>query len=118
GVGVIDDFEIAPDANDGGEISQRRAAALAVEDGEMVGAEPFLLIAVEIARGRIADLAAGLNERLVDGIAWRSARDTKRAAHAVPRICAVVVILRALEIGQHVRIAPTREAHLAPFIVI
>jgi len=67
GVGVGDHREIAA-LERGPQVSERGAPAFAVLDGELVGAEAFLLVAVEVARHRVSRRRARLHEGLVERV--------------------------------------------------
>ena len=110
--------EIGSHADDWLEVRRRSAPALAVANGEMVGPRALLLTAVEVARDRIARLLGGTDEGAVNWVARRPARNPKRPALPVPGVGAVLVMLSAFEVGEHVSIAPAGQAKLAPVVVV
>ncbi len=93
-------------------------ATLAVDRGGLVVADAFLVGAVEIRIGRIAEVVAGTDERLGDLVLVGYVGHHQRAAGAVPRIGSAHLVLGALEIGQHVGGGPSRAAHLPPQVEI
>ena len=100
------------------QIAPRRAPALAVVDGQLVGSEAFLLKAVEIVGQRMAGLGARGYRRGENRIWRRRLGDLQRSLPAVVRVRTALQRLGTLEVGQHVGIAPAGQAHLAPLIIV
>ena len=85
----------------------------------MVGPDAFLGLAVEVGIVGNAELGRAVIVAL-DG-AMRRARgigDRDRPALAMQLRGAVLVVLHAPEIGEHVAPAPARRAHVAPVVVV
>ena len=99
-------------------VAARRAPALATPLRDLVAAEAFLLLAVEILGGAELGLARGLQVDLPHRIVGSQPRDMERAALAVIVAAEFGIILRALEIGLHVGIGPAGVAERSPVIVI
>ncbi len=83
-----------------------RAAALAVDLGDMEGPEAFLLRAIEVRIVAPAQLGGGLVEHLIDRARAALLGDVELAVLAVPRRGAGFEMLRALEVGQQFVMAP------------
>jgi hypothetical protein len=100
------------------QIGRRRAPALAVADGQVVGAKALLLVAVEVLGRGVARLAAGLDQGGVERALGLPARHVQRARAAVIGVAAAMVGFRALEVGQDLGIGPARQPHLPPLVVV
>src|ERR1700733_13225021 len=99
-------------------VAARRAPALATPLRDLVAAEAFLLLAVEILGGAELGLARGLQVDLPHRIVGSQPRDMERAALAVILAAELGIILRTLEVGQHVGIGPAGVAERGPVIAI
>ena len=99
-------------------IAARRAPALAVLLRDLVGAEALLLLGVEIVADAELRLARGLQIDLPHRIVGTQSRDMERAALAVIFAVEFGIVLRALEVGQHVGIGPAGVAERGPVVVI
>src|SRR6201995_2736964 len=97
-------------------IRARRAAA--APRGGLEEARAFLGLAVEIRIEGNADLDRGLDEGFRQRVLMAPVRHRQRTARPVIIVRAALLVLRLLEIGQHVVIAPADIAALAPAIVI
>src|ERR1700687_3763572 len=93
-----------------------RAPALAVLLRDLVGAEAFLLLGVEVLADAELSLARGLQKDVSRRIVGAQSGDMKRTALAVILAVEFGIILRALEVGQHVGVAGVAER--GPLIVI
>ena len=99
-------------------IGARGAPALAVVLRHLVGAEPFVILGVEILANAELRFLRRLPEDLVHGVAGAQLVDAERSALAVIFAVEIGVVLRALEIGQHVRIRPAGVAQRGPVVVV
>ena len=100
------------------DIAARCAPALALVLRHLVDAEPFLIGAVEIVADAELRLARALQKHLLDRIVGAKPRDAQRAALAVIFAVELGIVLRALEVGQDVGIAPAGVAERGPVIVV
>ena len=100
------------------QVGHRRTAAPAIADGELVGAEAFVLLAVEVVAHRHAGLLGGLDEDLADLVVQLAVGHVHRPFAAVVLVGAACVGLGLAEVRQHVVIAPARVAELGPFVVV
>ena len=102
----------------GVEVGHRGRAAHAVALRHLVAADAVLLAGVEVLDlaepGRRGGVDEGVRER-VHGV---RVRDGQRPAGAVELRRAALVVLGALEVGQHVVPAPARVAEVAPLVVV
>src|SRR5450631_218287 len=96
------------------DIAARGTPALAVLLRDLVGAEAFLLLGVEILPDAELGLARGLQIGLPHRIVGLQSGDVKRTALAVILAAELGIILRTLEIGQHVGIGPASVAERGP----
>src|SRR5258708_16887720 len=103
-------------AENGREVGARRAPAPAFVDRELVGAEAFLLETVEILGLAKPGFAAGLDEGAEEGIARTAVGHAQRPVAAVKIAAAILVVLGALEVGEHVGERPAGETQLTPAI--
>ena len=94
----------------------RRAPAIAGGELEIAGA--FLVRAVEIVVAREAGLHRRLDERFAERMRLAHIRDVERPAGAVQIVGAVLLVLRAPEVRQHILEAPAGIAELAPVIEV
>ncbi len=99
-------------------IGARRAPALAIILRHLIGAEAFMIFRVEILANAELRLLRRLPEDVVHGIAGAQLVDAQRPALAVILAVEFGVVLRALEIGQHVRVRPAGVAERSPVIVV
>src|SRR6202011_1348076 len=95
-----------------------RAPAFAVLLRDLVGAEPFLLLGVEILADAELSFARRLQIDLSHRIVGAQSGDMERPALAVILAVEFGIILRALEIGQHVGVGPAGVAERCPLIVV
>ncbi len=100
------------------QIGEGGAPAFAVLDGQGVGAEAFLLKAVEIVGVLVARLDAGLDEAGEDRRRIVRLGHMQRAARAVVGVAAAFEGFGPLEVGQDVGIGPAGQAHLAPLVIV
>ena len=112
------DAQIGARCHVGVNVAARRAPALAVLLRDLVGAEAFLLLGVEILADAELRLARGLQKCLAHRIVGAQSRDMERAALAVILAAEFGIVLRALEVGQHVGIGPAGIAERGPLIVV
>ena len=112
------DAQIGARRHEGVDVAARRAPALAVLLRHLVGAEAFLLLGIEILADAELRLARGLQIDLPHRIVGARSRDMQRAALAVIFAVEFGIILRALEVGQHVGIGPAGVAERGPVVVI
>ena len=99
-------------------IGARRAPALAIFLSQLIDAEAFLILAVEIVAQGHLRLARGLDENAVIGVIGARARHIERPVRPVETVVKILVAFRLPEIGQHLRIGPAASALLGPMIVI
>ena len=100
------------------QIGARRAPALALVLRHLVAAEPFVVLFIEVLADAELRLARGLMEDVMDRIVRAQPVDMQRAALAVIFAVEIAIVLRALEIGQHVRIRPAGIAERGPVVVV
>src|SRR5690606_5453756 len=81
-------------------------------------ADAFLAGSVEVGRPRYAGGDAGRDVGLAQRILHAHIGDAERSAGAVILICAPLLILGTLEVGQHVPIRPAGVSELAPGVEI
>jgi hypothetical protein len=115
---VADDREVVSTARRLEE-HRRGAAAEAVLHVGLIEAGAFLLGAVEVVGdGDLAMRRARLDERARGRLKLRRIADRKQAVAAVKLRGAAHVGLGALEVRQHVGVAPARIAELFPLVVV
>ena len=86
--------------------------------GDLVPADAVLLGSVEVVvRLQPAGLG-GIDERPRERVHRAAVRDGKRPAGAVPVVGAAFVVLGALEVGQHLVVAPPGPDQVAPLVVV
>src|SRR6056297_1163586 len=99
-----------------------RRPALALVDRHLEGAEPLLLFAVIVMGALIPRLHPRLDESAHQRVVALATRHMQRAVLATPAwvaaMAGIVPVLHALEIGQHIRVAPAVAALIAPVVVI
>ncbi len=100
------------------DVAACRAPAFAVLLGDLVGAEAFLLLGVEVLADAELSLARGLQIDVSDRIVGAQSADMERTALAVILAVELGIILRTLEVGQHVGVGPAGVAERRPLIVI
>ena len=118
GLGIGLDAQIRARCHERMNVAARRAPALAVLLCDLVGAEAFLLLGVEVLADAELSLARGLQVDIPDRIVGSQPRDMERAALAVILAVEFGIVLRALEVGQHIGIGPAGVAKRCPLIVI
>ncbi len=100
------------------QIGDRGRAASHLAHGELIGADPLLLGAVEIGVGLVAGLLRGGDKGVVQFVRRAQVGDRQRAVAAVELVGAALLAFGATEIGEHVVIRPPGIAHLAPQVEI
>ncbi len=95
-----------------------RRPAPAIVDGLLHQAEAFLLGAVIVVRQLEPGLLAGIEEGVEQRIGHRPALHMQRPVGAAPALFAAGGGFHALEIGQHVLIAPAARAKLFPAVEV
>src|SRR6266403_71597 len=100
------------------DVAACRAPALAVVLGDLVGAEAFLLLGVEVFANPELRLARGLQIDLPHRIVGAQPGDMERAALAVILAVEFGIIFGAFEVGQHVGVGPAGVAKRRPLIII
>jgi hypothetical protein len=100
------------------EIALRRAATLAILDGKLIGANAFLLRAIEIIRIGMTGLLACLDKSIEQHVRLAGIADAERAIAAMKRAVAILIAFRTAEIGQHIRKAPAFKAELTPHVIV
>ncbi len=100
------------------QIGERARRAAAAPRRGLEEARAFLRLAVEIGIEGNAALDRRLDEGFGERILMPPVRHRQRTAAAVIIIGAALLVLRLLEIGQHVVITPADIAALAPAVVI
>lgn len=112
------DAQIRPLAHVGIHIGARRAPALATVLRHLVAAEPFMVLFIEVLANAELRLARSLMEDVMDRIVRAQLVDMQRAALAMIFAVEIGVVLRALEVGQHIRIRPAGVAERGPVVVV
>ena len=107
-----------PAAQGRAEIGVGDRPAGAVPHRHLHGAEAFLLAAVVVGRHRIAGLASGFDEGVIERIGAGAARDVQRAGTAAPPFLAAMARLGTNEIRENVTIRPAAGAHLLPGVEV
>ncbi len=97
---------------------RRAGLAPAVLDVELAERDAVELLAVVVVVERHAGLLGGGDDRGVDRMRLVAREHVQRPAAAVKRGLAPVEVLRALEQGQHVLVAPARVAEVRPRVVV
>src|SRR5215472_11981622 len=95
-----------------------RTVAPTLALGNLVGAESFLRIAVEIGVALEPALFGGLDEGFRNRIDAAQVGDSQRTADPVVVGRSPLLVLGLLEVGQDVGIAPARISKIAPLVVI
>ncbi len=96
----------------------RGRAPPALVHGELGGGETFRLGGVEVFEALEAERLGGLQQLGGDELVGIVPRDGQFALAPVIQALAPPVRLALLEVGQHLRVAPPREAELAPVVVV
>ena len=112
------DAQIAAAAHMRMDIGARGAPAFAVLLRHLIDAEPFMLVGIEILAQAKLRFLRRLQEDLLNGIVGAQLVDGERAALAVILAVEIGVVLRALEVGQHVGERPAGIAERGPLIVV
>ena len=99
-------------------VSARRRPAFALALGDLVEPEAVLPLAVEIGVGAQLQRGCGIDEGVAGGVGVLLVGDEQRPARAVEVVTPALVRLGALEIGEHVVIAPAGAALGRPVVVI
>src|SRR5215475_15792981 len=99
-------------------ISARRAPALAVLLRHLIAAEAFMVLGIEVVAGAELRLLRGLQEYSPYWIFRAQPVDVQRSLLAVIVAVEIGVVLRALEIGQHICERPAGVAERGPVVVV
>ena len=118
GVRLRLDAQIGARCHEWMDVAACRAPALAIVLGNLVGAEAFLLLGVEVLADAELSLARGLQIDVSHRIVGAQPGDMERTALAVILAVEFGIVLRALEVGQHVGVGPAGVAERRPLIVI
>ena len=118
GLRVRLDAQVSPRAHERVDVTARRAPALALVLRHLVDAEAFLLGAVEVVANPELRLARALQKHLPDGVIRLQSGDVKRTALAVIFAVEFGIVLRAPEVGQHIRVGPAGVAERGPMVVV
>jgi hypothetical protein len=100
------------------QVGDRGRAAHAVALRQLVAAHALLLAGVEVVQLGDAGRGRRLHERVGERVHRVRVRHAERAAGAVELGGAALVVLGALEVGQHVVPAPAGVAEVAPLVVV
>src|SRR4051812_24109714 len=100
------------------DISPRGAPAFAVFLRDLVDAEAFLLLGIEILADPELGLARRLQKNLLHRIVRAQSVDRERTALAVIFAVEVGIVFRALEVGEHVEIRPAAVAERRPAVIV
>src|SRR5690348_16534084 len=111
------DREVRP-AHHRMQVGARRALALAAADKQLDAADPLALLAVIIVAYRQAVIGDRLLKRLVEVLRMVRLRDPDGSIAAVIGALAAPARFQALEVGQHVGVAPALQPLLAPQVEI
>ncbi len=112
------DAQIGARGHVGMNIGPRRAPAFAVLLRDLIDAEAFMLLGIEILADPELRLARRLQERLLHRVVGAQFVDGQRPALAVILAVEIGIVFRTLEIGQHVGIRPAGIAERGPLIVV
>ncbi len=112
-----DDIEIPPSARRV-EVADRRAPAPPLAHGLLKIPDAFLLRPVDVVVARNAQLHRAGDEAVAELAVVRRVADSQRPARAVIAVRPAFLVLRPLEIGQHVVVGPTGIAELPPLVVV
>ena len=96
----------------------RGAAAHPAALGQLEAADALLAGAVEIRVVLVAGLLCGLEQRVNDRMHRAALGYRHRAADPVVGVLAALVVLRALEVRQHIVVAPAGAAGSGPGVVV
>jgi hypothetical protein len=111
------DPEVGP-AHHRVQIADRGRMPLAVPDGDLEPGRALLVPGVDVLRARNPRLHAGFDQLARQRVLVGEIGNVERSAHAVPVVCAALLVLGALEVGQDRIVVPALAAALAPFVVI
>ena len=100
------------------DIGPCRAPAFAVLLGDLIDAEAFMLLAIEILADPELGLTRGLQEGLLHRVVGAQFVDGKGTSLAVIRAVEIGIVFRALEVGQHIGVRPAGIAERGPLIVV
>mmetsp|Transcript_7261 Transcript_7261/g.9540 ORF Transcript_7261/g.9540 Transcript_7261/m.9540 type:complete len:226 (-) Transcript_7261:140-817(-) len=103
---------------DRSQIGEGRAPPFSFMDRTLIGAEAFLLSAIEVFGFRVPRLNTGTHKHIVKAVLEGTFADMQRAATTVEVIRPAFIGLRLTEIRQHIRIPPAGQPRLAPLVVI
>jgi len=102
------DPQIVAPPDIGMQIGARRAPALAIFLSQLIDAEAFLILAVEIVAQGHLRLARGLEKNAVIGVIGARARHIERPVRPVETVAKILVALRLPEPGQDLRLLELR----------
>ena len=117
GVGVGEHLQIGPRAV-GAQVGLGRAVAFSVLVGDLVQANPFLFWPIEVRVQAVTGLLRGFDEHRSEAVRAAQVHHVERATRAVQGIATALIVLGALEVGQHVIEAPARVALGGPLVVV
>ncbi|MNO89958.1 hypothetical protein D3C76_814570 [compost metagenome] len=117
GAGAGHHGEVAVQLADRLEEGRGGAPAAAVADGHVIGADAFLLGAVEVGVVVVAGALRRLDEGTGGGMLLRPA-DVQLAIAAVEFAAAAMVLLALAEVRQHLVVGPAGIAQLRPVVVV
>ena len=112
-----DDVEVRP-ARGGVQERVCRAAAQPAPLGELEAADTLLARAVEVRVALVAGRLRGLEHRVHERVHRPALGHAERAAGRVERVLAALVVLRALEVRQHIVVAPAVGAAGRPLVEV
>jgi hypothetical protein len=100
------------------QVGDRGRVAAAVPGGHLEKAAAFLVPVVQVLLVRDAHLHAGLDDRRRDRCSSGKVRHVERAAGAMERVLAALLVLALAEVRQDLVPAPPARAHLRPAVVV
>src|SRR5436190_2045122 len=100
------------------QVTHGGASAATPADGDLKGADAFLLCAVEISVEFIAGLLTAGDKGIVQFVVRAQVANRERPADTVKIVGAALLVLGATEIRQDIIVGPTGIAHLAPSVEI
>src|SRR5215831_15397033 len=100
------------------EVCDRGAAPPSMAREELVVADAFLSLAVEVVGTRYAECFGAADDRFHELVRLADVRTPQRTGCAVARACAARVVLRLDEVRQHIAPAPAGISERRPAIVV
>ena len=101
-----------------GQIGARRIPAFAILLRNLMDADAFLVVAVEIGNHRESGLPGGLKVYFLERIHRPQIGNIERPALSVMLVPEILVVFRFLEIGQHLPPGPAVIAQRCPMVVV